>query len=646
MNPTKTMSQLTDDTHKKINALIFALMAAEGLIGLVTLFNVPSEPESAFLFGYSLTRLIPAAGIISVVIALGVFAVSAIQQPLWWQNLSRQVMKVIRSPGKLFCLVAVLFSLFLAILAFLLLVWVTGKNELVTHRAVVERTGFVIIWIECCILQLGLLLVLNYPPSDPEKPFFTPLRWSILLAITIIIYDVALYVYATSTWDIWLRGQEIIFLPVVFGLIVGLHDQFFRATHSFKLVNHLLLLAFLGVSAFTLYRHTAWWVHNDFTPAKAYWHLVADSFLHGRLYLENPPSTHDLTFFNGQWYVPNPPLPALVIMPFVALLGVDKINSVQFATIVGAINIMLLYQILTTSTRMKLIHTSRAGNLLLTAVVMAGTSHWWLAIKGEMWYVSQLLALTFTAIAVLLVLYKASPILVGLSLGIAILSRPNIFTMWPLLAGIKLFIDSQVGKDVRQWKAFIGWSIQSALPVCLAVVGLLYYNFVRFNDWFNFGYVTINSAEWLMQAVKTYGMFNIHFVPVNFHAMFLKLPVIQFSAGCFYFSPTREGISILATTPAIIYIFRRFKLNWWTAGAWISIILSIGLLLFYHNTGSWQLGYRYLMDFIIPVVLLMALGVGKRPSWLFTTLVMISIIINAAGIYWWFTEWWCKPGRI
>jgi hypothetical protein len=149
-----------------------------------------------------------------------------------------------------------------------------------------------------------------------------------------------------------------------------------------------------------------------------------------------------------------------------------------------------------------------------------------------------------------------------------------------------------------------------------------------------------------MEAVRTYGMFNIHFVPVNFHAMFLKLPHIQLAEGCFYFSPTREGISILAMTPAVVYSIRRLKLNWWTAGAWVSIALSIVLFLFYHNTGSWQLGYRYLIDFILPVLLLMGLGIGKRPSWLFILLAVIGIIGNTAGIYWWFTEWWCKPGRV
>lgn len=639
------MLHLTDDTHRKLNAILFALMAVEGLIGLSTLFNVRSEPGSALLFGYSLSRLILAGAVISVVIVLSVFAVSALLQPLWWQNLSHQVMKIVTASGMLFCL-ALLFSQFLSILAFLLLVIGAEENELITQRSLIERAGFVIIWIELCIFQLGLLVVLNYPYADSEKPFFTPLRWSILFAITIIIYDIVLFSYAVTSWKIWIRGHGVIFLPAILGLLLGLHDQFFRDSRRYKIVNYLLLLAFIGVSTYAVYRHTTLWARNDYTAAKSYWHMVADSFLHGRLYLENPDTTHDLTFYNGQWYVPNPPLPAFVVMPFVAVMGVDNINMVRFSIAIGAINAMLLFQLLTKSSSLNVIPTNRIGNLLLITVAIFGTSHWWLAIKGQMWYTSQLLTLTFTTLSTLLVLYKASPWLVGLSLGIAILSRPNAFTLWPFLVGLKLYLDSMTGKSIYQWKTLLAWGVQSVLPVCLAVTGLLYYNFIRFDNWFDFGYVTINSADWLMEAVRTYGIFNVHFLPANIYAMFLKFPHIELANGCFYFSVTREGISIFATTPALIYIFRRFKFNWWTAGAWTSIILSVGLLFFYHNTGAWQMGYRYLLDFLLPVILLMGLAIGKRPSWFFTALVIISILINTAGIYWWFTEWWCKPGRV
>jgi ABC-type Fe3+ transport system permease subunit len=235
----ENMPHLPDETRRKFNALLFALMAVEGLVGLATLFNVRSEPGSAFLFGYSLARFLLAGVVISVVIVLSVFTLAALLQPSWWQNLSRQVKRIITASGKHFCLAA-LFSLFFAILAFSLLVLSTEENELVTQRSLLERAGFVIIWIELCILQLGLLVVLNYPNAKSEKPFFTPLRWSILLAITIIVYDIAFYAYGATSGNIWTRGHEIIYLPAIIGLLLGLHDQLFRDSRRYKLVNHLL----------------------------------------------------------------------------------------------------------------------------------------------------------------------------------------------------------------------------------------------------------------------------------------------------------------------------------------------------------------------------------------------------------------------
>jgi hypothetical protein len=113
------------------------------------------------------------------------------------------------------------------------------------------------------------------------------------------------------------------------------------------------------------------------------------------------------------------------------------------------------------------------------------------------------------------------------------------------------------------------------------------------------------------------------------------------NGSCPIYFPGRDGISILAMTPAIVYTVRRFRWNAWTVGAWVSVLLSTALLLLYSNFGAWQLGYRYLMDFILPVLLLMAIGVGQRASWVFKSLAVLSILGNAAGIIWWFNMWWC-----
>jgi hypothetical protein len=326
-------------------------------------------------------------------------------------------------------------------------------------------------------------------------------------------------------------------------------------------------------------------------------------------------------------------MPAVTLMPAVALLGVEAVNMVTVSAILAAFTVALVYFILREAAQRGVIPTSRKTNLWLTLVFALGTDFWWLAVMGQMWFVSQLLTLACAALAVWLTLRRASPWWGGLFLGLAILSRPNVFTLWPLLLGLELYFQHPHSHQLN-WKAAWHWAWQSAVPVVLSVVVLLGYNQLRFGDWFDFGYVTINGADAIVAAVQQYGMFNLHFVPANLELMLLRLPHLVDEAGCWVIE--RTGFSMFLMTPALMYVFRRWRWNWWTIGAWTATLLSAGLLAFYHNNGSNQLGYRYLMDFILPVLLLMGLGVGKRPGWFFKLLTAAAVLGNFIGLLYWF----------
>src|SRR5262245_34935113 len=60
---------------------------------------------------------------------------------------------------------------------------------------------------------------------------------------------------------------------------------------------------------------------TDPTPFD-YFVRLADAFLNGRLYLLEAPSwLNELVPGGGGWYVVYPPVPALMLIPFVALFG-------------------------------------------------------------------------------------------------------------------------------------------------------------------------------------------------------------------------------------------------------------------------------------------------------------------------------------
>lgn len=622
-------------------SLVTAIQAITGALSIIVFLSSRSEQGSGFLFGYSLPRLLIAFTAFVIVLGLLGITFSEIKQIPGWLRLKQNLQVLFLNPWRVFILFALLFTFFLCIVAVLILAISPASKELVILQTILNNMGLLLIWFDFIVLGIFYLILIYLRITHRLKSILSPLQLAILFAIFTVIYFLTAKFYAKITWDLRMRNlEDFIFLPVLLFLSWGLLEQFFKEKTWSSVARRVLFLLAIGVVTYTIYRHTSQWMAWTNTPSKAYWHELAEAFMQGRLFLTNLDSQHDLTFFNGNWYVPNPPLPAFIIMPLVAIYGAAKTNTVLFSITIGAINAILVYLILEKASNLEMIPTKKSANLLITALFVFGTSHMWLAIMGRMWFISQLLTLTFAALALLFVLKRFSPWWIGLCLGLAVMSRPNIFTLWPLLAGIAFYFMYQTSGKV-EWGNWFKWSFQSAVPVCLGVAGLLFYNFIRFGNIFDFGYVSINSSDWMMEAVQTYGMFNIHFLATNFNMMFLRIPQVSLTEGCLYYSATRDGVSVLSMTPALIYVVRRLKFNLWTIGAWISTFLTIILLLLYSNNGAWQLGYRYLMDFILPLLLLLAIGIGNRKSAIFVTLVVISIVSFFLGTIWWFNMWWC-----
>src|SRR6266498_432752 len=78
----------------------------------------------------------------------------------------------------------------------------------------------------------------------------------------------------------------------------------------------------------------------------AYFNYLADAFLHGQLYLRLLPKTvYDLSHFNGHYYLYWPPMPAIVLMPFVALFGVG-FSDVFFNVVLASVNVAMVATLL------------------------------------------------------------------------------------------------------------------------------------------------------------------------------------------------------------------------------------------------------------------------------------------------------------
>ena len=253
---------------------------------------------------------------------------------------------------------------------------------------------------------------------------------------------------------------------------------------------------------------------------------------------------------------------------------------------------------------------------------------------GKVWYISRILALGCMLAAAVLTLLKRSGWWVGIACGLSILARPNMIFVWPLFLGFML----QIQQDEKglSWRKTLGWGMANAIPILLAVLGLLYYNHMRFGDYFDFGYKTMNVGE-QAAIIQQYGQFNWRFIPWNLSYMWLRLPHIKQSCGNLPF-PDPQGFSMLLTTPAMVYMLKAFQKKWWVIGAWLAFGLQL-LLLSMHTGKAFEFGYRFFLDLAIPVIVLIALGAGKKASWFFRGLTILGILVIVWGFFWAFSDY-------
>jgi hypothetical protein len=180
------------------------------------------------------------------------------------------------------------------------------------------------------------------------------------------------------------------------------------------------------VLAFSAYWGTVLFFNATQTPDVAYFNHLAYSFLHGRTDLPAPPSTHDLTLFQGSWYVPFPSLTALLMAPWVAWANSPAINTVLFCAIFGALNAGLVFLLLSALSRHGWSKLRSADNLWLTLLFSLGSVHWYMATIGSVWFVAQICTVTFVVLALWLAVAHGSPWLAGGALALAMIARPNV----------------------------------------------------------------------------------------------------------------------------------------------------------------------------------------------------------------------------
>jgi hypothetical protein len=331
---------------------------------------------------------------------------------------------------------------------------------------------------------------------------------------------------------------------------------------------------------------------------------------------------------NQRYFVSFPPAPAVLMMPFVAVTGYD-FNDVVWTIFFAALNVMLIYMVLRLLAVGGRSGRSLSDNLWLTLLFAFGSAHLWCSVLGEVWFTALVMGVTFTLLYMYFAIDARRPFWAGLCLALGFATRtPLLFTSIFFFA----FVFFPGGRWRRSdWGDAFERLALFCLPCLVIGCTLLWMNHVRFDSITSFGHTYLAAGS--LQRIQTYGLFNIHFLSKNLSAMLTLLP--RFQPEPPYVIVSKHGMSLFLTTPAFFYLFlpearESVEDRFWWRLLWAVVAVTAIPALLYQNTGFAQFGYRFAMDYLPYLIVILA--VGRRPlSWLFKTCVVAGWLVNGFG---------------
>jgi hypothetical protein len=384
--------------------------------------------------------------------------------------------------------------------------------------------------------------------------------------------------------------------------------------------------------------------------------------------------------------IPFPPLPALILVPFVAVWGLAT-DDQRIFTALAAVDVAICWWMLG---RLRVKPISRLATVIFFAF---GTAFWYAAQLATTWYQAHIVAVGLALLAVGLAL-GADPaaqddergldepaaagddaahrpsrrlaidrrqFVVGLLFGLAATARLSILVAAPFFL--------LVGAGGSWWRR--GWS--AGIGAAIPVAALLAYNILVTGHVFHPAYDHLYQLE-----ARAYTRLGYHadwaaedprYLAQNLGIMFLSAPEILptrlrdtlgtfdeplctkpgaqrglFDGTCPLAVPRDIGMSVLLTSPAFLLLIpavRRYGRSRLVTGASLAVLLVVLIDLMHFSQGWVQFGYRFSNDALPFALPLVAIGIdgltdGTR-RWampLAIGLVVVSIAVNAWGLIW------------
>jgi len=364
-----------------------------------------------------------------------------------------------------------------------------------------------------------------------------------------------------------------------------------------------------GAVAFALFALSA---HGRHTPYDNYVRL-ADAFLHGHVWIDWPGAWIDALRHHGAYYVIEAPLPAILLMPAVALFGLST-NQTTLALLLGAAAVAAAGAL---AIRLEVPRTPRWW---LLAFYAAGTDLWWCSQLGDVWMLAHVCAVCFTTLALAELAGRRRGWLVAALGACAALSRFSLVLAPPLYA-----LALVRAQDRR--RALAGF----AAAIVPFAAFWLWYNQARWGTFADIGYTAWFHQD---QAGSPVGSpFALRYLGYELWSFFAQAPALVPHAP--WIVPSLSGVALTWTSPALVFALWARRPRAEVIWLWAQTALVAGPSMLYYVNGFAQYGMRHALDFEPYLFALMALAARRGlPVWT-RVLIVWSVAAGLYGIWYW-----------
>lgn len=341
---------------------------------------------------------------------------------------------------------------------------------------------------------------------------------------------------------------------------------------------------------------------------------LANAFLKGSFSPVEPPTLSDFSYFDGKYYWPLGPFPAVILLPFTIIFKTHF--SEEF--IKFPLTIANFYMVYKMATSLKL-QKEKAVYLALSFIL--GSVYTPVAAIPFSSYFAHIVATTLLLFSLLEFLNRRRWFLIGLTLACASLTRPTIIT------AVLFFL-----YFLRQKPNYFTNFFKFLVPLALATIFSLYYNYSRFGSIFDNGYkyqiIPQESA-----ARRDSGIFSPKYIPANLYYFLIKSPdpVLDDKLQTLkapFIKYNHYGMSIFLLSPILFFIFKTNLRETLVKASLLSSLVIFVPISLYYGIGWKQIGYRYSLDFFPFLLIALIFALKKTSLTKIKALTILGILIT------------------